>query len=344
MSATSPHPTDALLSLVYGELPGAEAARVQAHVDGCAACAATVDAYRAVRRAASALPREIPSDKNLDSLLHYGAQAAARARRRRAVRWMGSLLGAAVAAGLVLFLAFPRSPPEATVASTPAPPAVGPLAQNDVRPVAKAEPQEAPEAAASLRRVPAVSPARPSAAKAAAAKAKATDEAGRMDEQATASEAKDALASRETAGGAVRPVLAAPAASKRAAAVAEARGVAAAGAPAQRTAPAAFANAPSAADNSGASAALKPSFLDAGTAEQLPDERRRRTLLQQLAGARDAQALPILSELCALEARLGHRAEAEKTCRQVAQGYPGTPEASAAMRVLEALPTATPTP
>jgi hypothetical protein len=337
VSATSPHPTDALISLVYGELSGAEAARVQVHLDGCAACAATVDAYRAVRQAATALPREIASDKGLDSLLHYGAQAAARARRRRAVRWTGSLLGAAVAAGLVLFLAFPRSPPGARVASTPVPPALGPLAQNEVRPLAKAPPQELPEAAASLRRVPSAPPAPPSSAKATVARAKQTDQPRRMDEEATA-EARDALASRETAGGAVARVQPPLAASKRAEVAAEARGAGAAGAPAQRTAPAAFASAPSALDVSPASVALKPTLLDAGAAQQLLDERRRGTLLQQLAGAKGAQALPILSELCALEARLGRRSEAEKTCLQVVQGYPGTPEASAAQRVLDALP------
>jgi hypothetical protein len=337
VSATPPHPTDALLSLVYGELSGAEARRVQEHVDGCRACAATVDAYRAVRRAASALPREIPSDKGLDSLLHYAAQAAARARRTRALRWMGSLFGAAVAAGLVLSLAFPRRPPETTLASTPVPPAVGPLAQNDVRPMAKAQPQELPEAATSLQRVASVPSSRPSAAK--TSKAKEADEARRIDEGASASEAQDALASRETAGGGVRRVQPSLAVGKRAAVAAEARGVAAAGAPAQRTAPTGVANAPSAADAAPASAALKPTLLDAGTAQQLLDERRRLTLLQQLAGAKEAQALPILSELCALEARLGQLAEALKTCSQVVQGYPGTPEASAAQRVLEGLRT-----
>jgi len=80
MSPAASHPSDALLGLVYGELDKDEAQRVQAHLEGCPACAATVADYRAVRRAAAVLPRELSSPNGLESLLHYGAQAAARVR------------------------------------------------------------------------------------------------------------------------------------------------------------------------------------------------------------------------------------------------------------------------
>jgi Putative zinc-finger len=337
VSATSPHPTDALLSLVYGELPEAEAARVQAHVDGCAACTEKLASYRAVRRAAAALPLEIASDQGLESLLHHAARAAARARRKRKSLWTGSLLGALVAAALVLVFALPSRPPE-TLASAPGtPPAVGPLAQNDVRPAAKAERQEVPEVVPTLRRASSVAPASPSAAKAAPTKPSAADNLQGKDVEGTASEERGALADHETASGAIARAQPQQAASQRAALAAGARGAGVAGASAPQGAPQALASAPAPADAAALSAGLKKTLLeDAGPAQALADEQRRRTLLQKLQGASGAQALPLLSELCALEAKLGHRAEALKTCSQVTGGYPGTNEATSAQRVLEA--------
>jgi hypothetical protein len=326
------HPTEALLSLVYGELSEDESNRVQAHLQACPACAATVASYRAVRRASAALPREIASEKGLDSLLHYGAQAAARARRTRTLRWVGSLVGAAAAAGLVLLLALPQRPPEAPVASTSAPSAVGPLAQNEVRPLAKAQAPELPESTATLRRAPSTPPSRFAPQK---ASGEEKAEALKAAKQAP-SAAEGALASRETARGNVQPTEPSASVSKPVALAAEAHG--AAGAAAQRSAPRAVANAPAAADNLDAAAAA-PTLkrADAELSQREVDERRRGLLLQTLPHAPAAQRLPLLAELCGLEARLGRRAEAKETCSQVVQGYPGTPEAAAAQRTLEGL-------
>jgi Putative zinc-finger len=337
MSADAKHPTDALLSLVYGELEEAEAARVEAHVKGCAECALRLDEYRAVRKAAAALPREMASDKGLASLLHYGAQAAARTRKRRSTRLTASLLAGLVAAALV-WVVWPQRPKESTWASAPeGPAAVGPLAQNDVPAVAKPEPQGLPEASATLRKAPSLTPPRPSAAKA-AARPTETDKAKRKEE-ATASEASDALASRDAAPGAVARLQAPPAANQRAA-LAGARGTSGAGVSganvsASRNAPASSPSAPSAAA-APSSVALKAAPLDAGPQAQL-DAERRRTLLQQLEGASGPTALPLLSELCALDAKLLYRDEARATCARVVQGYPGTQEAAAAQRVLDTL-------
>jgi len=90
------HPRDALLDLVYGELPADQARGVQRHVDGCAECAATVAGYRAVRSAAAGLRVDAPG-AGLDSLLHDAGQAARRARRRRVLRWAGPVAAGAAA-------------------------------------------------------------------------------------------------------------------------------------------------------------------------------------------------------------------------------------------------------
>jgi Putative zinc-finger len=331
MSADAKHPTDALLSLVYGELEEAEAARVEAHVRGCAECGQRLEEYRAVRKAAAALPREVASEKGLASLLHYGAQAAARTRKRRSTRLTASLLAGLVAAALV-WVVWPQRPKEATWGSAPqGPAAVGPLAQNDVPTVARPEPQGLPEAPA-LRKAPSVASPRPSAAKA-AARPTETDKPQRKQE-ATASEASDALASRDAAQGAVARLQAPPSASQRAA-LAGGRGTSGAGVSAAHNAAALSPSAPSPAA-APSSLALKTAPLDAGPEAQA-DAERRRTLLQQLKGASGPSALPVLSELCALDAKLLYRDEAQKTCASVVEGYPGTEEATAAQRVLDAL-------
>lgn len=331
MSAEASHPTDALLSLLYGELPGPEAARVQAHVDGCAACARRLEEYRGVRKAAASLPREIASDTGLASLLQYGAQAATRARQRRTTRITASVLAACVGA-LLLFVAFPRRPTETTLASAPsAPSAVGPLAQNDVEVKApeRGEPKALPEGAAVLRRAPSVAPAAPAEAKASSLRPTDAKKARQKDEAAAAAPGTDALASADKASETAR-LTPPPAASQRAALATGARGVAGAGALGAR-------NSAAASPSAAASEALKASPLDAGSAQALLDEQRRRTLLQQLQTASGPSALLALSELCTLDAKLGHRDEAQRTCTQLVQGYPGTDEARAAQRTLDAL-------
>lgn len=332
-----PHPSDALLSFVYGELSTKEAEGVQRHVEGCASCAATVEGYRAVRRAATALPREIPTDAGLDSLLHYGAQAAARARRARWARWGGPLLGALAAVALVFFLQPPRRAAE-TEGPLSTPPAVGPLAQNNVSPPGKLDKAEPEEGAASLRRGTALQTGRQSAPK--AAKAKAVDEAQRARDEVALSEARDAVALKKTAPAAARPVSAVEEGGQRADVASAARGASAAGAP-LASAPSAPANQPALAQVQAAgrlSGAAGLVSADAGSdAQRLVDEGRRKTLLVQLEAAPATQRLPLLSELCAVEVRLGRRADAERTCAQVEEGFPGTPEAAAAQRALESL-------
>jgi hypothetical protein len=337
MSPEGPHPTDALLSLVYGELSEAEAARVRAHVDGCPACAESVRGFRAVRKAAAALPREIPSDKGLESLLHYGAQAATRAKGKRNTRLTASLLATVVAAALVLVLASERRPSQTLATAPTAAPAVGPLAQADVPQVATPKPQGLPEDVATLRRVPAAAPARPSAAKSVAAKPLEADKGRAKAEEAKASGASDALAANDASAGAVARLQPSASASQGVALGQGARGVGAAGLSASRTAaapaPSAFAVA-----SAPASQSLKKASLDAGLVATAVDEERRRTVLQALVGASAESALPLLSELCALDSKLSHRDEAEMACRRVLTQYPGTQEALSAQRVLDALP------
>jgi hypothetical protein len=138
VTAEAPHPHDALLPLVYGELSDAEARSVQRHVDGCPACAETVAGYRAVRSAAAALPREMEGASGLASLLHYGEQAAARARRRRGWRWLWPVAAgmAAIWVAVVAVRPAERSVPE--VASPATPPSIGrQVADEGMRELAK---------------------------------------------------------------------------------------------------------------------------------------------------------------------------------------------------------------
>jgi Putative zinc-finger len=351
VSSVSPHPSDALLGLVYGELARDEAQRVQQHVDDCPECASTVDSYRAVRRAAAALPRELPSAAGLDSLLHYGAQAAARARRRRVALWTGSLLsGLAAAALLVLFLR-PPGVPEGATATASAPPAVGALARNDVQVAGKPLGPEKPELDSEFSGArggngPAALSPRASAK--AAPASTAADKRRARDEVAPAERPGPTVAAAEEARGPslAQGTLSAPVA-KRAAVVAGAQSSARAVAGAQLNAVAAPASpAAGVADVQAkpSSAAEKTADFGAlpdagGSAQRLRDEARRGVLLAKLEGASAQSALPLLSELCALEARLSHRADAARVCTRVVQQYPQTAEALAAKAQLEALPT-----
>jgi len=336
LSAPSAHPDDALLSLAYGELSAAEARKVQAHLAGCAACSGTLAGYQAVRRAASALPQELPSAEGLASLLHYGAEAAARARRGRRVRSVASVLGAFATLAVVLLLATPKRPPEtAALPASPAP-AVGPLAEAD-RPLAKAQAKAFPEGLAAAKSVPAL----PSGAGANTAKNKSVDASRRAREVAGAADAKDEAASGVAARSAPSPLPAFAASGARGVAGGS-QGASASGAAAQRTAPAPSASAPAAPrmDVALAQPALgAPPATDAGSAgEPLADEARRAVLEKQLEGATGAHRRTLLSELCALDIRLGHRADGERVCAILVQQYPGTPEASVAQEALLHLP------
>ncbi|MGO8971669.1 MAG: zf-HC2 domain-containing protein [Myxococcaceae bacterium] len=305
------HPSDALLGHVYGELSADEEARVKAHLEGCPECAATVAGYRAVRAAARALPRELPSDVGLQALLGAGQQAAAGARRRRRAVWTGSALGAAAAAALALLALrpTPTPPPELAVASVPSPTAL---------------PQDALAAAEPSATSPAL---KASSRQAAVGKGAATAKA--LAHGANAAASGD-VAAQGLATGAAKKAEAAAAPGPLSArpetlgAVAVARAQALA--PAARTTGAA-----------GASAQEKPLGPGEAPSPRARDEARRQALLRRLPGASVAEALPLLFELCGLEARLLHPAQAQAACARVVEGYPGTPEAASAAALLEQL-------
>jgi Putative zinc-finger len=347
MSAPSPHPGDALLALVYGEVSKDEAERLQQHLDGCPECASNVESYRAVRRATRALPRELPSAAGLDSLLHFGAQAAARARRRRTALWTGSLLSSLAAAALAVLFLRPPGIPEGGPVTASAPPSVGALAQNEVPVAGKPDGSRKDE----------FSGARPGSGPAAlskrasekAAPAFTADKRRARDEVALAESPGLAAADEARAPSLAQKTLAAPMA-KRAAVVAEARQSAGAIAGAQNAVapPASPARSPAA-----GAAAVRAESLPAGertadvaalpdagsSAQRLRDEARRQVLLSKLEGASVESARGLLLELCALEARLSHPADAVRVCTRVVQQYPDTAEARAAKAQLEALPT-----
>lgn len=66
------HPDDRLSALLDGELPAAEAARVQAHVIACADCSAELAAVRDARAAVRSLPAVEPPAGFLEALLATG--------------------------------------------------------------------------------------------------------------------------------------------------------------------------------------------------------------------------------------------------------------------------------
>src|SRR5215475_2468930 len=103
------HPDDdRLLELAYGEMPAAEARALRQHVDGCARCRGVLDGIAEVRSAFRSVPAEAAPERGLESLLAYGAQAAARARSRRGgLRILGILSAAAALA--VVWLVLPVS-------------------------------------------------------------------------------------------------------------------------------------------------------------------------------------------------------------------------------------------
>ena len=58
MKPATPHIEDKLLDFAYGELPVGEAQAVQEHLNGCPACAQSLDSIQGVRRVMSRLPVE----------------------------------------------------------------------------------------------------------------------------------------------------------------------------------------------------------------------------------------------------------------------------------------------
>jgi Putative zinc-finger len=351
VSAPSPHPDDALLGLVYGELEKDEAHKVEQHLKGCPACASTLAHYRAVRKAATALPASVEGAAGLESLLHYGAQAASRARRRRVVVRATAFLASATALALLFLAVRPLRAPEAPSVAASAPSSVGPLAENDVpSPTGNAadfgQKQELKKAPARQRASTAGGAGAP-ASRGAAPKAlppAAADEKLARDLEA-AQPAQEAVANRPASAAALPP---AASVAKRQAALAEApasaAGSAAAGALAMKKAsPSGAPAADGLADKGRVDSALAREDAreeaDAGPlAQRRLDEGQEKALLLRLDAAKDAELLLLLSELCAVEVRLLHRAEAKKVCGRVVRDYPGTAEALRAQGELEALP------
>ncbi|MBX7099152.1 MAG: hypothetical protein K1X89_15685, partial [Myxococcaceae bacterium] len=102
---------DRLLELAYGELPAHEASAVEAHVRGCARCAASLEQIRKVRATMKQLEPVSAPDAGLDSLLAYAEQQAKRnaAGPSRAAPWWRRFLApvATVAAlGLVVVVTY----------------------------------------------------------------------------------------------------------------------------------------------------------------------------------------------------------------------------------------------
>jgi Putative zinc-finger len=353
MSAPSPHPDDALLDFLYEELPLEEAGRVQAHLADCPQCQRTLEGYREVRRAAASLPREVPAPAGLESLLHEGERAAARARRRRATLWTGGILAAAGLAALLVLGLRPARPPQDSAplaTAAPAPDAVGPLARNEpalgLQKAKKAEDfarrEERAPAAASASSRERMATGAAAGARLSRPNALPAAPADRRDEALDKDTALGQPSARASPpAGAAAPPSPSEDAAEASAAVRPAK-VAQAEAPAsasvQLRAPA-----PERADD----AVAQPGFRVGGKAQRLlhdagasasPDEERRAVLRTALREAPSEKALPLLAELCALEVKLLHREDAKRVCGQVVAGYPHSPEATAAQQQLDVLP------
>lgn len=95
------HPTEERLNdLVDGILPAPEAAAVEAHLAGCAACRAEVEGLRALLRDAAALPRDLaPPAEVWEALREETAARPARAA------WMVRMTRPELAAAAVLLVA-----------------------------------------------------------------------------------------------------------------------------------------------------------------------------------------------------------------------------------------------
>jgi anti-sigma factor RsiW len=360
VSAPSPHPDDALLGLVYGELDKDEALKVEQHLKGCPECASTLARYRAVRRAATALPSRVEGAAGLESLLHYGAQAASRARRRRVAVRATAFLASVAAVALLFLMVRPSRAPEAPAVAASAPASVGPLAENDVAGPTSNEAdfgqkQELRKAPARQRVSTAAGAGAPSS-RASAAKAlppvAVADEKLARDLQPSVDRAFPTEPAAEAEAN--RPASAAPlppsaSMAKRVAVIGHASpaasGSAGAGTVALKKAAPSGARAEDGLGDKGRvdSALVAQDALagaDAGPlAQRRLDEGRQKALLARLGAAPDAELLQLLSELCAVEVRLAHRTEAEQVCGRVVRDYPGTSEAVRAQGQLQALRT-----
>lgn len=105
-----------LVSCYYGDLDPPARARLEAHLEGCAACR---ESLAGIRRLLDGIPREelevAPGD-----LGRFAARVAERATARRSRRvpvWGGALAAAAVLAGILL-LRWPGAAPEIRPAPT----------------------------------------------------------------------------------------------------------------------------------------------------------------------------------------------------------------------------------
>jgi len=170
----------------------------------------------------------------------------------------------------------------------------------------------------------------------------ASDAKGAADVPAKTAEPAGPKVAAAEPGPTSPPQLALSAPMAKRAVAAQAPAGAASGAMAQRKAPADMAPAPAAEDRLESTAVGRDArlALDAGSAtERHRDEARREVLRSRLAAASLVEALPLLSELCALEVRLSHRADAARACAKVVEDYPGTSEADTAQRQLDVLRT-----
>jgi anti-sigma factor RsiW len=105
MTTLTGHLTDAQAQrLLDGVLRPGEAAEVEAHAAGCAACAALVESYRALSQALDALPvPELPADFTAGVLERVERHDRIVARERRAAVAVVAGALAALAAALVVF-------------------------------------------------------------------------------------------------------------------------------------------------------------------------------------------------------------------------------------------------
>jgi TolA-binding protein len=72
-----------LLDLAYGELGGADAARLEDHAAACGSCREELDAVRITRKLAAQLPAEVPMPSLEDAVLAEAAREAVRDRSSR---------------------------------------------------------------------------------------------------------------------------------------------------------------------------------------------------------------------------------------------------------------------
>lgn len=111
MSAGMHQHEDKLLEYAYGELSGAEASAIEAHVQGCERCGQALSNIRGVRTTMGRLTAEPAPEAGLDSLLAYAQQAARRSAAGPAPassfwrRWLAPLAGATalLAIGIVAY-------------------------------------------------------------------------------------------------------------------------------------------------------------------------------------------------------------------------------------------------